>query len=47
MMHDWGGGWGMILWPFYLVIWLAIIALDGRRWSRFIADDQHRPRHPG
>ena len=27
MMHDWGGGWGMILWPFYLVIWLAIIAL--------------------
>jgi putative membrane protein len=26
MMHDWGGGWGMILGPLYLVIWVAILA---------------------
>ncbi|MGE0055958.1 MAG: SHOCT domain-containing protein [Hyphomicrobium sp.] len=24
MMHDWGGGWAMILGPLYLIAWLAI-----------------------
>jgi putative membrane protein len=26
MMHDWGGGWGIILGPLYMVMWVAILA---------------------
>lgn len=25
MMHDWGGGWGMVLGPLYMIFWLALL----------------------
>jgi len=46
MMHDWGGGWGMILGPLYMVAWLAILVaviLFMIRWMGIVSPGASAP----